>query len=368
MDKIIFLTLILFLFAFPSSISAQVVINEFSPASTPEWVELYNNSTETVSLSGYTIHFHIDLEKQKYTFCSDDQLSGNSFKLVMLPSIPSMLNNNGDTITLTNNGSTEDTISYGSGELLSNIVSGQSGKREPNGSLNWVVSDNPSQNGDVATFECASNDTTTAVTATYKINQPKDENGGSLSSVEIYVDDIYVHHHDDQILEFCNGCSCNGYVSCGFGTHTIKMKKNGYEDWTEAIALNSGDYKEANPILSLIPVSATNTEPTLTSTPTPSGSSFKVSLPLSRTPTSKKDEVESNEHDLEVLGVQQVADENETDDAPETEEKKQKLSPSVILFILAGAIFIGLAVFLFMKQRKQEQKGHGGKKEHTKAD
>ena len=82
MNKIIFLTLILFLFAFPSNINAQVVINEFSPESTPEWVELYNTSSETISLSGYVIHFDENLEIQKNEFCSDDQLAGESFKLI----------------------------------------------------------------------------------------------------------------------------------------------------------------------------------------------------------------------------------------------------------------------------------------------
>jgi hypothetical protein len=40
---------------FPRTVSAQVVINEFSAKTDPEWVEVYNTSTESADLDGWEI-------------------------------------------------------------------------------------------------------------------------------------------------------------------------------------------------------------------------------------------------------------------------------------------------------------------------
>lgn len=88
----------IFLF-FPSKISAQIVINEFLPNGTPEWVEFYNSGGSQEDLSGYFFdddtNFGSDIGSPKVS------LSG------LLPSLTTCylelttyLNNSGDSPTL----------------------------------------------------------------------------------------------------------------------------------------------------------------------------------------------------------------------------------------------------------------------------
>lgn len=57
----------------PKAALAQVVLNEFSSATNPEWVELYNPSSDTVSLEGWTLLFQDNPETtQKVSFVSGD--------------------------------------------------------------------------------------------------------------------------------------------------------------------------------------------------------------------------------------------------------------------------------------------------------
>lgn len=42
-------------FLFPKIVSAQIVINEIGPLSSPDWVEIYNFSPESVDLTGYIL-------------------------------------------------------------------------------------------------------------------------------------------------------------------------------------------------------------------------------------------------------------------------------------------------------------------------
>lgn len=122
MRKILFFLLLIFVFTFifiPEA-SAQVVINEFSSSSNPEWVELYNNSTDTISLETYTIYFDDSTStKQKYKFCNGEQILGNSYKLVTRPSgKPYWLANDGDILILKELGNIADSINYGSGQTI----------------------------------------------------------------------------------------------------------------------------------------------------------------------------------------------------------------------------------------------------------
>lgn len=112
MFKAVLLLFLLFL-VFPPIAKAQVVINEFLPNSSQEWVEFYNSSGSTVDLSNY--FFDDD-----NNFSSD---SGNSPKIPLsglLPTQPTCywnlstyLNNNGDTPTLFDlSGNIIDSYSY----------------------------------------------------------------------------------------------------------------------------------------------------------------------------------------------------------------------------------------------------------------
>jgi len=112
-------------------------------------------------------------------------------------------------------------------------------------------------------------------TATYKINEVKDQDGEVLSSVKVYVDEVYIHHYAPEVLTFCDDCQCDGYVACGFVQHTIKLEKTGYEDWSETKDFNAGDFEEVDPVMIF-------SEPNPTPTPTPT-----VLIKPTPTPTPK---------------------------------------------------------------------------------
>lgn len=99
--KIIFLIISILFFVFPSLIYAQVLINEFLPDSTTEWIELYNASSSAEYIKNYYLDDDTD-------FLND---SGSSTKKILTtinlsnPSFPyfetsSFLNNSGDFVVL----------------------------------------------------------------------------------------------------------------------------------------------------------------------------------------------------------------------------------------------------------------------------
>jgi len=114
--------------------------------------------------------------------------------------------------------------------------------------------------------------TPTLAKATYQINEVKNKDGDILSSVKVYVDDKYIHHYVPETLEFCDGCYCDSdkEVECGFGDHTIRLEKNGYQDWNEVKTINAGDSYIVNPIM----IFSLASTPTPTTTPTASAITF----------------------------------------------------------------------------------------------
>jgi len=108
--------------------------------------------------------------------------------------------------------------------------------------------------------------------ATWQINDVKNEAGAILGAAKVYVDDIYVKHYAPESLTFCTGCSCDTVVPCGFGSHTVTIKKTGYQDWNKTRTLGSGDNFTDNPIMKLIP---SGTYP-VTLLSQPSGATIKV--------------------------------------------------------------------------------------------
>jgi hypothetical protein len=157
MRNIIFFLLCIFVFTFTftSEVLAQVVINEFSPVSDPEWVELYNTSENTESLEDYVIFFDDKVTTtQKYEFCGGEQISGNSYKLITRPTGAFWLANNGDGLVLKKAGNVVDSIIYGSGQVVGIPKADQSATRNPDGSTNWVIVDTPSPQGDNIMLNC----------------------------------------------------------------------------------------------------------------------------------------------------------------------------------------------------------------------
>jgi len=102
---------------FPSRISALVVINEVSPVSDPEWVEVLNTSTDSISLENCTIQFGSD--SQKIVFTDQDSIGGLEHKAMTQGEADwtsNWLNNDGDEVVL-NCLENTDSVSYGNETL-----------------------------------------------------------------------------------------------------------------------------------------------------------------------------------------------------------------------------------------------------------
>lgn len=288
-----------------ASVCAMVFINEVSPISSPEWVELYNTNSSPISLRGYSIDF--GSESQKKSFCDNETIDLNGYKLIVLTS--NWLNNLGDVVNLKNGDDIVDSIGYGSGYSLAKPRSGtDSITRYPDGSGNWIMTNQQSQRGDIVSFDCptptptptTTESSTPTATSTstktptpspaksiYKINESKDQDSQLISSVKIYVDNLYTHHEDDEILEFCDGCYCDDAktIQCGYGEHTIKLTKTEYSEWSEQRNFSPGANYEVTPIFTKIPPEPSNTI-TLTTTPTLKATTTPTPPPvLTKTPS-----------------------------------------------------------------------------------
>lgn len=121
------------------------------------------------------------------------------------------------------------------------------GRYTEGGSLPW------SDNSVTIFIKGGSTSTPTPVplpsTATYQVNEVRDEEDNVISSVKVYLDNVYLHHYAPEVLTFCGGCQCDTYVDCGFGEHTIKLEKSGFNHWIEKKTINSGDFYEINPVM-----------------------------------------------------------------------------------------------------------------------
>lgn len=150
--KIIGFFVFLLFFLTPTKIFSQVVINEFNSASSDDWVELFNNSSEQIDLSGYLL---IDGSESGNTKTLSCTLASKGFLVI---DWSNKLNNSGDIIKLKNGDTVIDCIAYGdgAGQLCEGKTSvdlpvielGKFGARTVDGEESWVVSttstkDNP---------------------------------------------------------------------------------------------------------------------------------------------------------------------------------------------------------------------------------
>lgn len=144
-------------FVFALRVSAQILINEFSSASNPEWVELYNPGPTAISLASFVIYFDDNPStNQKYEFCDGEEILANGYKLITRPIGSYWLANSGDSIILKNKEAVSDSVSYGAGKIVPAPTASQSATRSPDGSDVWLISDNPSPQGSIVSFECPS--------------------------------------------------------------------------------------------------------------------------------------------------------------------------------------------------------------------
>lgn len=340
---------------FPAQISAQVLINEVSPVSSPEWIEIYNIGSNTISLKEYSINFGSD--SQNLIFCDNEQIEANEYKIIELSS--SWLANTGDVVILKEGDDEADKIGYGTGYILpktDTILKYLT--RSPDGSSNWILNSQSSRQGSLISFNCPSPTPTASPTisptdppeqevfkASYKINSPKDGNGALITSVQIYVDGNYIHHEDEENLYFFNGHECYTGVDCSLGNHTISLRKNGYESWEDTQNFSAGSNIEVSPILTKIQILTPS--PLVTPTLSPKQTVYKTSTPSAEYISSNSGEINNSF----VLGVG-----SELSPKPEgvNHKKFDKKLILPILIIFTGIGFIGYSISSIIRNVKRK--------------
>lgn len=350
---------VLFLFLFPSFCFASVVINEIypnPPSGGNEWAELYNSGSSSVDLTGWYLQ---DKANHKKELTSLGDIAAGSLLVLEGDSDGWLLNNSSEDVFLKNDlGEQQDSYSYSSAK------EGKSIGRQTDGDSNWIVFDSPTKgSSNEATSgvslpspssDSSPNPNTSSQAATYKINEVKDQNDIVLSSVKVYVDNVYLHHFAPETLIFCEGCKCDTIINCGFGQHVIKLEKNGYDDWSETKDFTTGSYFEVNPKMekSISEESGNGDESPSNPSPSPSrskapsvGATTKVVTTTKTGGQTKKPSLISlpflSTSSSEVLG-------EETESAEAEEEKKglfasQFFLPAVLS--LVGLVFLGVSFY-----------------------
>lgn len=123
--------------------AGDILINEFSSNTDPEWIELYNNTDAPVSLVSWKLK---DAAQSAKDISSLGEISAHGFKIFEAGS--GWLNNSGgDTLTLLDNSDlTIDTFSYGHApDPVGTPAAGKSAGRNPDGSGNWQIFDIPTK-------------------------------------------------------------------------------------------------------------------------------------------------------------------------------------------------------------------------------
>lgn len=125
---------------FSEKVSAQIVINEFSSATTDDWVEIYNITDSEIELSG----FEMRDKTESNTVDMSGIISPKGFAEF---DFSNKLNNPGDTIRIVRKDSQSviDTVSYGDDGSNPAPIEGQSLGRKPDGHGSFVLLDGDSR-------------------------------------------------------------------------------------------------------------------------------------------------------------------------------------------------------------------------------
>lgn len=270
---------VLFSIISSSSISAQIFINEILPNPSEgnnEWVELYNNSSEAVDVSAWIL---VDAAGHQWGLTEVGSVAASGYAIFTYFG-DGWLNNGGDSLFLKNGDALIDSYTY-----TISISEDVSFGRYPDGASDWQVLNMVSP-GEANAFFLPSTTplpslvpiltlVATPVTENGKcrIGEVKNQMGETLSSVKIYIDDVYISHYAPEEIIFCSGCKCSE-TDCDFGNHKIKLTKAGYLDWSENRTINSGDNLEINAVMVVVsptPIAdkSTSIPPTLTPTQIP---------------------------------------------------------------------------------------------------
>jgi len=352
-NVIVWVILILFFLFNNPKVNAQVVINEFQlKPSSNQWIELYNTSDLGMDISGWLIDDAENGSAGVYTIPGDTTLQ--SKKCISFKSGSFNWNTtSADQVRLISALGIE-TYSYSSspGENISigRIVDGQ-------GDLTILSSqsrDAYNSTGESCLAEVISstpNSTSTPTSAPtlykamYKINTPKDNQGNVLAGVQIFVDGVYVHHEDDEILQFFNGHECYTGVDCNLGTHTISLRKSGYLSWEDTHNFSAGENLEVNPVLNKLDQPAVTVTPTVVPAPT------KTPKP---TPTKTPSPTDLPATESAVLGIR-IDPETTPNPTPEPETfGKGKIPVLPLGLIFGGLCFIAVPIFSIIKNGKKD--------------
>lgn len=138
----------LLLIVFTADVNAQVVINEISSASDPEWVELVNSGGSDYNLDGCTLYLDDNHDIQKIVFGSE-VIGAGGIKVVERGNLgwsSNWLNNSGDQVSIicSDNSSV---VAYGSqsGSIVDAPESDTTAAKVP-GSSDWNIC-SPTKNG-----------------------------------------------------------------------------------------------------------------------------------------------------------------------------------------------------------------------------
>jgi hypothetical protein len=198
------------------------------------------------------------------------------------------------------------------------------------------------------------NPTQSSLKAIYKIDKSKDGSGAELSSVQIYVDGQYIHHEDDEILEFYTGHDCYTGISCDFGNHIISLRKDGYSNWE-----NTKDFI-AGMNLEVVPILIKQATPTSSSSSSPIPSSIKTSTPIStRSPISTKTPIPipTNSPLEEVLGVETIFSTQTPLETQSPSKNNGKSFPFFAIGLIAlGLGFVGFSIYTMTSSLRNSAK------------
>jgi len=144
MKKILLFLVAIFIVSVKNTFAiSDIVINEFSALSDPDWVEIYNSSSQAVNIDGWIIRDSTEANKIELS----GYICSNSYRKF---DFSNRLNNSGDTIRLLESESSSsplDDLVYFSSSIPQH-QEGQSTGREPQGSSTWQVFSTPTPNND----------------------------------------------------------------------------------------------------------------------------------------------------------------------------------------------------------------------------
>lgn len=135
------LFIVVIFFVSPTVIHAKLWINEFSSNGSSDWIEVYNQSDDAVSLDGLIFRDSSATNKLQLS----GEIGPNEFAVFEWGD---KLNNSGDTIKLvqSDESSIHDQVTYGNSSDISAPVAGQTAGRQSDGSANWILFVSASRN------------------------------------------------------------------------------------------------------------------------------------------------------------------------------------------------------------------------------